>query len=99
MIAEALGLTPDVYVRELEPADEVVAELQAVVVAMRHRGDSDDPREVEDELELLVAQLRHVVVSIHDPAARYVQLVRLSMAIAATAVRYREELTCPPTSR
>lgn len=85
----AAGACPDDYRRELEPSDATIAELQSVVVAMRHRGDEVDLR----QLELFVGQLLHVA-ALPDPLTppRAVQLIRLSMAIAAIAVRYREDL-------
>lgn len=88
----AAGACPDDYRRDLEPCDSTIAELQSVVVAMRHRG--DDVAHLERELELFVAQLLHVA-SLPEPQQppKHVQLIRLSIAVAATAVRYREELT------
>lgn len=88
----AAGACPDDYRRELEPSDATVAELQSVIVAMRHRGD-DEHDDLGHLLELLVGQLRHVA-RLPDPQAppRHLQLIRLSMAIAAVAVRYREEI-------
>lgn len=88
----AAGACPDDYRRELEPSDSTIAELQSVVVAMRHRG--DDVADLERDLDLFVGQLRHVA-ALPEPLTppRAVQLIRLSMAIAAVAIRYREELT------
>lgn len=90
----AAGACPDDYRRELEPADATIAELQSVVVAMRHRGDDTAAAALERDLELFVGQLLHVA-RLPEPLSppRAVQLIRLSMAIAAVAVRYREELT------
>lgn len=88
----AAGACPDDYRRELEPRDATIAELQSVVVAMRHRGDS--ALDIEADLELFLGQLLHVARQ-PEPMTppRSVQLIRLSMALAAVAVRYREELT------
>lgn len=85
------GCCPDDYRRELEPRDETIAELQSVIVAMRHRGDAVD--DLEREVALLAGQLVHVA-HMPDPVvpARGLQLIRLSMALAAVAVRYREEI-------
>lgn len=82
---------PDHYARELEPLDETIAELQSVVVAMRHRGDAT--AELVADIEAYAEQLVHVA-SLTDPQTppRGVQLIRLAMAIAAVAIRYREEL-------
>jgi hypothetical protein len=90
--AHAAGACPDDYRRELEPSDTTIAELQSVVVAMRHR-DGDDAVELERDLELFLGQLLHVS-RLPDPQSppRSVQLIRLSMALAAVAIRYREEL-------
>lgn len=87
----AAGACPDDYRRELEPNDSTIAELQSVVVAMRHRG--DEVADIERDLELFVGQLQHVA-ALPEPLSppRAVQLIRLSMAIAAVAVRYREEI-------
>jgi hypothetical protein len=87
----AAGACPDDYRRELEPADETIAELQSVVVAMRHRGDA--VADLERDVELFAGQLLHVA-RLPDPVApsRRLQLIRLSMALAAVAIRYREEL-------
>jgi hypothetical protein len=87
----AAGACPDDYRRELEPSDSTIAELQSVVVAMRHRG--DDVADLEHDLELFVGQLLHVA-RLPDPQTppRSAQLIRLSMALAAVAVRYREEI-------
>lgn len=86
------GCCPDDYRRELEPLDETIAELQSVVVAMRHRG--DPVVDIERDIALLAGQLVHVA-HMPEPVAppRHLQLIRLSMALAAVAVRYREELT------
>lgn len=86
------GCCPDDYRRELEPLDETIAELQSIVVAMRHRG--DPAGELERDIALLAGQLVHVA-HMPDPVEppRQLQLVRLSMALAAVAIRYREELT------
>lgn len=75
---------PEHYRRELEPADEVVAELQSIVVAMRHRGESAALHELLADLMRQVALLSQAT----DPVDR----IRHSMAAAAVAVRYREEL-------
>jgi hypothetical protein len=85
------GCCPDDYRRELEPRDETIAELQSVVVAMRHRGDTVD--DLAADIELIAWQLLHVA-RLPNPVAppRGLQLIRLSMALAAVAVRYREEL-------
>lgn len=88
------GTCPEAYRRDLEPADSTIAELQSVVVAMRHRGDDDEQSQldVEDSLALYVGQLRHVAAEVRDEQARRVQCIRLAIAIAATAVRYRERI-------
>ena len=91
----AAGACPEDYRRELEPSDATIAELQSVVVAMRHRdgGPAAGEAELERDLDLYLEQLQHVArlpEPQHPP--RSVQLIRLSMAIAATAIRYREEL-------
>lgn len=72
------------YRVELEPADETVAELQSLVVAIRHR----EPDAVTGELLVaLVSTLDHLL-----GAATDVDRIRHSMALAAIATRYREEL-------
>jgi hypothetical protein len=88
----AAGACPDDYRRDLEPSDSTIAELQSVIVAMRHR-DGDDAVELERDLDLYLQQLHHVSC-LPDPQSppRSVQLIRLSIALAATAIRYREEL-------
>lgn len=88
----AAGACPNDYRRELEPRDATIAELQSVVVAMRHRGDR--VADIEQDVALYATQLlfvSHLPEGINPPRA--VQLIRLSMALAATAIRYREELT------
>jgi len=75
---------PEHYSRELEPHDETVAELQSVVVAMRHRGESDDLLDLELEITHAYNKLRRATL----PADR----IRNAIALAALAVRYREEL-------
>ena len=93
--AHLSGTCPDDYRRELEPADETVAELQSVVVAMRHRGDSDELVDLEETLTLYLGQLQHVQytrAAARDDESRRVQCIRLAMAIAAVAVRYRERI-------
>jgi hypothetical protein len=82
--AHPSGTCPDHYARSLEPRDETIAELQSVVVAMRHRRDATDRALLEHELctylgEALIATDR-------------VALIAHLMALAAVAVRYREEL-------
>jgi hypothetical protein len=87
----AAGACPDDYRRELEPSDSTIAELQSVVVAMRHRGDDVD--DLGRDVALYASQLLFVAScpdELNPP--RSVQLIRLSMALAATAIRYREEL-------
>ena len=87
----AAGACPDDYRRELEPTDSTIAELQSVVVAMRHRGDA--VAELVADIEAIAEQLVHVA-GLPDTVAppRHLQLIRLSIALAATAIRYREEL-------
>lgn len=88
----AAGACPEDYRRDLEPSDSTIAELQSVVVAMRHR-EGDDAVELERDLDVYLQQLHHVSC-LPDPQSppREVQLIRLSMALAAVAIRYREEL-------
>lgn len=87
----AAGACPDDYRRDLEPSDSTIAELQSVVVAMRHRGDADG--ELVADIEAYAEQLVHVA-ALPDPQSppRHLQLIRLSIALAATAIRYREEM-------
>ncbi len=92
------GTCPDSYRRELEPSDETICELQSVVVAMRHRGDA--VAELVADIEAYAEQLVHVA-ALPEPQQppRHLQLIRLSMALAACAVRYREEIKPCPSNR
>jgi hypothetical protein len=78
------GCCPDHYARELEPADGTLAELQSVVVAQRHRGESNDRRDLEDAMRAYA----RLISSAFDPIDR----IRHSMALAAIAIRYREDI-------
>lgn len=78
---------PEHYSRELEPPDDIIAELQSIVVAMRHRGAPDDPGSLVVEM---IVQAR-IVAACTDP----VDQIRHSMALAAVAIRYREGITLP----
>lgn len=82
--AHPAGCCPDHYRRELEPRDDTIAELQSVVVAMRHRGDPGTLRELDDALWGEVV----LVLASRTPTDR----IKHSMALAAIAVRYREEI-------